>query len=163
MKSKVVVIEFTKVDLPYGWLGNMFAAPITYEGKIWRTSEALFQALRYESEEIREVIRKEGSPMGAKMKAKKFKNEMVVVPMSEEDVNNMKMVVKLKFDQHIILKSKLKITGKHIIVENIGIRKGERHLFWGMKKVNGLWEGNNQMGKILMELREEYLKEENNE
>jgi len=34
MKSKVVVIEFTKVDLPYGWLGNMFAAPIRYNDKV---------------------------------------------------------------------------------------------------------------------------------
>ena len=163
MKNKVVVIEFTKVDLPYGWLGNMFAAPIKLNGKTWRTSEALFQALRYESEEIRELIRFEKSPMRAKMKAKKFKNQMVVVPMSEEDVKNMKMVVRLKFDQHPILKSKLKITGSHIIVENILNRKGERHLFWGMKKVDGLWEGNNNMGKILMELRDEYLNEEKNE
>ena len=159
MKSKVAVIEFTKVDLPYGWLGNMFAAPIRYNDKVWRTSEALFQALRYESEEIREIIRKEGSPMGAKMKAKKFKDQMVVVPMSEEDVQNMKMVIRLKFDQYPVLKSKLKISGLHTIVENIGNRKGERHLFWGMKKADGIWDGNNQMGKLLMELREEYLKE----
>ena len=70
MKKKIVVIEFTKVDLPYGWLGNMYASPISYEGKIWLTSEALFQALRFEDEEIRELIRLEKSPMGAKMKAK---------------------------------------------------------------------------------------------
>ena len=48
-------------------------------------------------------------------------------------------------------------------IENIGNRKGVRHLFWGMKKVDGIWEGNNQMGKLLMELREEYLKEGKNE
>jgi predicted NAD-dependent protein-ADP-ribosyltransferase YbiA (DUF1768 family) len=101
--------------------------------------------------------------MGAKMKAKKFKDQMVVVPMSEEDVQNMKMVIRLKFDQYPVLKSKLKISGLHTIVENIGNRKGERHLFWGMKKADGIWEGNNQMGKLLMELREEYLKEGKNE
>jgi ribA/ribD-fused uncharacterized protein len=155
MKVKKVVIEFTKVDLPYGWLGNMYGSPIRYEGKIWKTSEALFQALRYDDEEIRELIRNEKSPMGAKMKAKANKDKMVVVPMSERDIENMKMVVRMKFDQNPVLKSKLKITGEHEIVENIGVRNGERHLFWGMKKVNGEWVGNNMMGKILMEIRKE--------
>lgn len=156
MKKRNVVIEFTKVDLPYGWLGNMFGSQIRYEGKIWKTSEALFQALRFEDEAIRELIRNEKSPMGAKMKAKANKDKMVVVPMSEKDVENMKSVVRLKFDQNPVLRSKLKITGDHIIVENIGNRNGERHLFWGMKKVNGEWIGNNVMGKILMEIREEF-------
>ncbi len=158
---KVVVIEFTKVDLPYGWLGNMYASPIKYEGKIWKTSEALFQALRYEDDEIREIIRNEKSPMGAKMKAKKFREQMVILPMSERDVENMKMVVKLKFDQNEVLKSKLILTGNHTIVENIGVRNGERHLFWGMKKVNGEWIGENTMGKILMEIRDQFKSEKN--
>lgn len=159
MKKKVVVIEFTKVDLPYGWLGNMFSAPINYDGKVWKTSEALFQALRFNDPVIREMIRNEKSPMGAKMKAKGNKVKMVIHPMSEKDVENMKMVVRLKFDQHPVLKSKLMVSGDHILVENIGNRNGERHLFWGMKKVNSEWVGNNMMGKILMELREEYKKE----
>jgi predicted NAD-dependent protein-ADP-ribosyltransferase YbiA (DUF1768 family) len=47
-------------------------------------------------------------------------------------------------------------TGDHTIVENIGNRNGERHLFWGMKKVNGEWKGTNTMGRILMGLRDEY-------
>jgi predicted NAD-dependent protein-ADP-ribosyltransferase YbiA (DUF1768 family) len=63
------------VDLPYGWLGNMYASPVRYNGEIWKTSEALFQALRFEDLEIRALIRNEKSPMGAKMKAKKFKEK----------------------------------------------------------------------------------------
>lgn len=161
MKKKIVVIEFTKNDLPYGWLGNMFPAPIKYDGKVWRTSEALFQALRFDDPEIKEVIRNESSPLVAKWKARSKVNahKMVVEPMSEKDLENMKMVVKLKFDQHPALKTKLKITGDHILVENVLEKKQARHLFWGMRKVNGEWVGNNTMGKILMELREEYKKE----
>ena len=157
MEKKVVIIEFSKVDESYGWLGNMYGSPIKYKDIEWKTSEALFQALRFEDEGIKELIRCEKSPMGAKMKAKGNKNKMVVEPMSEKDIENMKMVVKLKFDQNPVLKSKLKITGEHIIVENIGNRKGERHFFWGMKKINGEWKGNNMMGKILMELRKELI------
>jgi predicted NAD-dependent protein-ADP-ribosyltransferase YbiA (DUF1768 family) len=68
-------------------------------------------------------------------------------------------MVRLKFDQNLVLKRKLLITGDHIILENIGSRNGERHLFWGMKKVNGEWIGNNMMGRILMELRDEFREE----
>lgn len=45
------------------------------------------------------------------------------------------------------------VSGEHVIIENIGNRNGERHLFWGMKKINNEWVGNNVMGKILMEIR----------
>lgn len=149
-----LIITFTKVKLPYGWLGNMAPYPIQHLGKEWKTSEALFQALRFEDEEIREVIRLEKSPMGAKMKAKAHKSKMIVEPMSQQDVENMRMVVRLKFGQHAKLLKCLKATGTSELVEDIGNRNGARHLFWGMKKVNGEWVGDNQMGKILMETRE---------
>jgi ribA/ribD-fused uncharacterized protein len=157
MGMKMEVVEFTKVALEYGWLGNMFASPITDGGKIWRTSEALFQSKRFNDPAIQESIRLEKSPMGAKMKAKKNKGHMVVVPMSAQDVDIMRSVVKMKFDQNPLLKSKLKGLKGKVIVENIGIRKGERHLFWGARLVNGVWEGKNMMGQILMDLRDEYL------
>ena len=45
----MAIISFSKVALPYGWLGNMAPYPIIYEGKRWRTIEALFQSLRFNS------------------------------------------------------------------------------------------------------------------
>jgi predicted NAD-dependent protein-ADP-ribosyltransferase YbiA (DUF1768 family) len=41
------VINFTKNNLPYGWLGNMSQYPIDFGGVIWKTTEALFQGLRF--------------------------------------------------------------------------------------------------------------------
>jgi predicted NAD-dependent protein-ADP-ribosyltransferase YbiA (DUF1768 family) len=70
----MAIISFSKVALSYGWLGNMSPYPIIYEGKEWRTVEALFQSLRFTDENIIEAIRNEKSPMGAKMKAKSFKS-----------------------------------------------------------------------------------------
>jgi predicted NAD-dependent protein-ADP-ribosyltransferase YbiA (DUF1768 family) len=95
MENKFV-ISFTKVVPPYGWLGNMSPYKVNYNGKEWLTVEALFQALRYDDESIREIIRSQKSPMGAKMKAKSFKERMVVIPASEKDVENMKNVCKIK-------------------------------------------------------------------
>ncbi|MEN9401128.1 MAG: hypothetical protein RL632_2231 [Bacteroidota bacterium] len=152
------IIEFTKVKLEYGWLGNMFASPIVEDGVEWLTSEALFQSKRFNDPEIKEMIRRKKSPMKAKMKAKKYQNQMVIVPRSNEDVELMRMVVKMKFDQNATLKEKLKGLSGRIIVENVGNRKGARHLFWGAKLINEEWVGENRMGRILMELRDEYLR-----
>jgi ribA/ribD-fused uncharacterized protein len=154
MENKVV-ISFTKVELPYGWLGNMSPYKVIYDEKEWLTVEALFQSLRFDDIEIKEIIRKEKSPMGAKMKAKSFKNKLASQPMSEKDVENMKMCVRLKVEQNHLLKEKLIKTKEFELIEDIGIRNGERHLFWGAKKVNGEWIGKNTMGKIWMEIREE--------
>ena len=147
------MIKFTKVSLPYGWLGNMAPFPVMYKGKKWLTIEALFQALRFEDEKIIEEIRLQKSPMGAKMKAKKNKLLIVVEPMSENDLENMRMCVKLKIEQHPKLLMQLLATNDQIIIEDIGKRNGERHKFWGAKEVNDVWEGENMMGKIWMELR----------
>lgn len=157
MKKKSEVVSFTKVALEYGWLGNMFRSPISEGGEIWLTSEALFQSKRFDDRMIKELIRNEKSPMRAKMKAKKNQDQMNVVPRSEEDVELMRKVVKMKFDQNPVLKSKLKELEGRVIVEDIGNRKGDRHLFWGAKLVNEEWEGQNTMGRILMDLRDEYL------
>jgi hypothetical protein len=51
-----MVIAFTKVRLPFGWLGNMNPFPLAHDGKVWPTAEHLFQALRFEDGSIREAI-----------------------------------------------------------------------------------------------------------
>lgn len=153
-------IWFKKVAEEYGWMGNMAPYPIKFDGKVWRTSEALFQSMRFDDDNVKEIIRGEKSPMGAKMKAKKNRDQMVVVPMSELDVENMRKCVKMKFDAHPQLKRQLMNTKDSFIYEDIGNRNGERHKFWGAKKWSeSEGDGNNMMGKILMDLREEYLKE----
>ena len=152
------IIWINKVAEKYGWMGNMAPYPITFEGEIWRTSEALFQGMRFDDVEIKEIIRKEKSPMAAKMKAKKYSDQMVVVPMSELDVEHMKKSVRMKFDQHPELKKMLLDSVGSFIFEDIGNRKGERHKFWGVKKISEKeGDGQNMMGRILMELRDELL------
>jgi ribA/ribD-fused uncharacterized protein len=147
------MIEFTKVKLPFGWMGNMSPFPIIYDGKRWLTTEALFQAMRFSDEAIKELIRAQKSPMTAKMIAKSKKVNYVVEPMSEKDVENMKLCVRLKLEQHQNLKTQLLATGDHYIFENIGTRNKPRDLFWGAKMINGELVGNNVMGKIWMEFR----------
>ena len=138
-------------------MGNMSAFPIEFEGKIWKTSEALFQAMRFNDEEIIEEIRECKSPFGAKCIAKRNKQKMVIKPSSEADLKNMEICLKLKFNQHKNIAKELKETGNKYIYEDVKSR-GERgnNLFWGAiyDSENKTLKGSNNLGKLLMKIRE---------
>lgn len=148
-------IGFTKVSLPYGWLGNMSPYKIHFWGKEWRTTEALFQAMRFEDMEIREAIRLEKSPMGAKFKAKKHKDKMVIDLMGDTDKLNMKTCIALKLDQHPVLKKMLIETGSSLLYEDVSTRKNRKSsLFWGaVLNEDGSLDGENILGNIWMDER----------
>lgn len=148
-----VLIRKTKD--PHGWLGNMSPFPIVFADKEWRTTEALFQALRFDKPEIQEAIRAEKSPMSAKLVAKNREEEMSVVPKSAKDLENMELVLRLKLEQYPQLKKDLLATGEEPIIEDVSNRKGGRHRFWGAALIEDKWVGDNALGKIWMKLREE--------
>ena len=144
-----------RVKDPGGCWGNMAPFPVTHEGVTWRTTEALFQAMRFEDEIIREAIRNEKSPMGAKMKAKSHVDSMTVVQLSEQDLDNMRLVLRLKIEQHPELKQQLIESEDAFIVENCTNRPHGSGLFWGSAFKDGQWTGQNWLGKLWMELRNE--------
>ena len=146
-------ILIRKVKEPHGWLGNMSPYPVDFEGKQFRTTEALFQSLRFQNEEVIEAIRAEKSPMAAKFAAKKHKKGMVVEPLSESDVENMKLCLKLKVEQHPELRDRLLATGDAVIIEDCTKRKRGSGLFWGAGLDDGSWIGQNTLGKLWMEIR----------
>lgn len=151
-----IIIRFTKVALPYGWLGNMSPFPIEYEGKTWRTTEALFQALRFDDVEIKELIREQKSPMAAKMLAKKYKSQMTILPLSTIDLLNMEMCIKLKIKQHPELAKELVATDNLEIIEDVTLRgSAGSNLYWGALNDNCEWVGLNNLGKIWMKLRDQ--------
>ena len=152
-------VTFTAVKLPHGWLGNMSPFPVEHNGKCWRTTEALFQALRFGDEAIKEEIRGIASPFAAKLRAKKIANEqpdmLVIERMSKQDLANMKMVLRLKLKHHPVLKQQLLDTGDETIIEDATRQKSKSKTFWGAILKDGKWVGENVMGKMWMKLREE--------
>lgn len=151
------VVSFTKVSLPHGWLGNMSPFPIEFGGKTWRTSEALFQALRFKDEAIQELIRAEKSPMGAKMVMKGKSEHIVIEKHGKKDLMNMKMCLKIKLAQHPSLVDLLIATGDLPIIEDVTKRGASGgNLIWGAMLVDGEWVGQNKLGKLWMEIRETY-------
>ena len=153
------VINFTKVSLPYGWLGNMSPYPIEFNGDIYRTSEALFQSLRFSDNDIKKLIRDEKSPMGAKAIMNENTSKIVIEKHSNKYVYNMKMCLRLKLLQHPQLVNELLETGDKIIIEDV-TKRGDvgGNLFWGAMLVGEEWVGNNMLGKLWMEIRNENKK-----
>jgi ribA/ribD-fused uncharacterized protein len=147
-------IVIGKVKAEHGCWGNMAPFAVNHDGKVWRSTEALFQALRFEDEAIREEIRGEKSPMSAKFVAKKHKESMTVAPLSEADLNNMRLCLKLKIEQHPELVEALLKTGEAFIVEDCTKRQRGSGLFWGAALIDGKWQGENWLGRLWMELRE---------
>ena len=159
-------IAFTKVKLPYGWLGNMSPYPVTHDGKRWRTTEALFQAMRFCDESIKEEIRAVPSPIGCKMRVKAIVKQLTtnselhkrcVDPTSAQDLKNMELCLLLKLEQHPSLVADLLATGDLPIYEDVTSR-GARgtNLFWGaIRNPDGSWTGRNELGKLWQKLRAE--------
>ena len=150
------VIAFNRNKDPYGWLSNMSPYPIIFGGLEYRTTEALFQALRFDDKKIQEAIRLEKSPMSAKQVINNNEKSLIIQKHSKEDLMNMKMCLKLKLDQHPNLKEELINTGDAIIYEDVTSR-GDKggNLFWGAMLKDGEWVGKNALGDLWMELRNE--------
>jgi len=157
-------IFIRKVNCPNtGWLSNMSPYRIVIGDIVWKTAEAYFQSLRFAPDDsIREKIRMEKSPMGAKMVAKQNASRMMVEPMSEQDVENMRLTLRLRFKcNQIPLEENLLLTGTRTIIEDCSGRRTDSGAFWGAYELpNGLLFGQNKLGKLLMELRKE-LRERN--
>ena len=153
------VITITRVKEENGWLSCMSSHSVDYNGQSHRTAEALFQSLRFEGHpDIQKLIRDQKSPMGAKMKARKNKDLLGRGKMwdeSQDDLTLMKSCLRLKLEQHPELKEKLLETGTATIIEDCTRHPRESAKFWGMVKSDNAWEGENNLGKLWMELRTE--------
>lgn len=164
-----MTIAFKKVKDAYGWMSNMSPHPVG----VWRTAEALFQAMRFRDQTVIDEIRAAKSPMGAKMIAKKNADKMIVVPRSPVDVRTMELIVESKLLEHRAkLLPELMATGLQTIIEDVTSRPNESGLFWGaaqvdddvaiaMERINMTvvredgknWYGQNVLGKIWMKIR----------
>ena len=152
-------IFIRKVNCPHsGWLSNMSPYKVVVDEVFWRTAEAYFQSLRFAPDDaVRETIRIQKSPIAAKKVAKENGSRMVVVPMSDADVENMRITLRLKFKcNQIPLEDNLLRTGDRTIIEDCSGRRTDSGAFWGASELpNGLLYGKNMLGKLLMELRNE--------
>ena len=147
------VIYFYKADDQYGILSNMKGRLFLHISDIVFTStEVLYQSLRYPHlPNLQKIILIEKSPLSAKRKSYQY------IEKTREDWdyaknNIMRLCLRLKILQCDAFKEKLLSTiGKEIVEIS---RKDQ---YWGAIKENEFLIGQNVLGRLLMELREEFI------
>jgi hypothetical protein len=141
-----MTIRFYSTIAEYGQFSNFAPFPFELDGQEWPTSEHYFQAQKFEIDEYRERIRTAASPMLA---ARLGRSRKVPIRPDWEAVklDVMRRAVRQKFLTHDDLTELLLSTGGEQLIE-----AAPRDYFWG---AGAKGTGQNWLGKILMELRDE--------
>ncbi len=149
--SQQTDIHFYGVSADFGEFSNFAPFPIRVIGKRWPTSEHYFQSQKFLDEEHQEAIRQAKSPMIAARMGRSRKR-----PLRKDwesvKVQIMREAVAAKFTQHEDLRELLLSTGDAKLVEHTA-----KDSYWGD---GGDGSGKNQLGLILMEVRDRFAQEE---
>jgi len=131
-----------------GFLSNFYPSPIELDGKSWATVEHYYQAAKTLEPAYAERIRL--APTADE--AKKLGNDYACVRRPDWDdykVMAMRRALSAKFSQHKYLARLLIATGDAILIEN-----SKKDYYWG---IGADETGKNMLGKLLMELRTEFI------
>lgn len=128
----------------YRFLSNFYPAKVEYDGLEYSSTEHAYQAAKTEDAAQRRRIREAQKPGDAKRLGKQVKMR---TDWEQIKIGVMRDLVRQKFTNHKELKEKLLATGDAYIEET----NTWNDTFWGVCK----GKGQNWLGKILMEIREE--------
>lgn len=136
------------------FLSNFHECPVTYKGITYKCSEAAFQAQKCRNEadkaQFAELTGKPAKHLGGKNGPFKMTPEEME-KWNDDRIPTMKEIQRAKYTQNPELAKMLLETGDAILEEG---RAGFRaDTFWGVNTSTG--EGENHLGKILMEIRAE--------
>jgi hypothetical protein len=143
-----MAIFFYKVDAPYGCFSNFSPHPIELEGYFWPTSEHYYQAQKFvgtPDQHLYESIRIAPSPEAAAAIGRDQHHH----PRTDWDTIKPAVMYKAvftKFSTHPELTDILLQTGDELIIED-----SSTDAYWGCGSDGA---GQNQLGKILMQVRE---------
>jgi N-glycosidase YbiA len=134
----------------YWFLSNFSDSIVTYEGLTYPTIEHAYQAAKVLDPEQRAMIQSAETPANAKRLGR---GVTLRADWEEQKVEIMTFLVRQKFFNNPQLAEALLATKDEELVE--GNTWGDR--FWGMvfNYRRKEWEGRNQLGKILMQVRQE--------
>jgi type I restriction enzyme S subunit len=148
-------IVFKKTREAFGGLSNMCGGFVIEVGDYsFLTSEALYQAFRFNDDQIQRIIMNEKSPMAAKMKSKKYRSR-TREDWDEVRVDIMEWCLLMKLKCNWASFATLLIgTGDREIVE-----ESHKDSFWGaVSDETEVLVGENVLGKLLMKIRADIKK-----
>jgi len=126
---------------------NFSSFEVEYRGEIWKTAEHAYQASKYEDDEIRKSIQNARSSHDAMKIAKNVYSDKKRKDWYEVKLDLMEDICRAKLSQHFYVQKKLLQTEDRDLIEN-----SPRDSFWGWGENK---DGENNLGKIWMKLREE--------
>jgi N-glycosidase YbiA len=144
-----MTIFFYNVFEPYGCFSNFSPHSINLEGEIWPTSEHYYQAQKFIGTPYHHLCAQIHQASSPEIAAAIGRNPQHIVRSDWDSLKTkiMYRAVFTKFRRHLDLKALLLGTGEVLIVEN-----SPTDSYWGCGS-DGL--GQNQLGKILMQIRQE--------
>lgn len=134
------------------FLSNFYKSIVFFEGKVYQSSEHAYQAAKTLDDEEREFVRRH-SFKGLKEAGRSLNQR---ADWNEVKLKIMESILKDKFSRNHLIREMLRKTGKkHLEETNFW---GDK--FWGVCSKTG--EGENNLGKILMKIRENLPEDEEN-
>jgi hypothetical protein len=137
-------------EKPYGVFSNLFRRSMRFDGREFPTAEHAYQFGKARKTEVAEWLMLAPSPSLLAASAHGLNYWDITPGWSKNRRDRMRRVVGAKFRQHVDLAEILLSTGDATIIE-CGTVDNEVNRRWGM--VSG--KGENWLGKILMDVREE--------
>lgn len=138
----------TKFRDEYFFLSNFYPCNITYKEIIYTNSESCFQGQKdlSRSKEFSNLSPVQGKRLGRRVNLRKDWNRVRLTIMKE--------IIRCKFTQNLDLKKKLLEIEDSLLIET----NNWNDTYWGVCRN----KGQNNLGKILMKIREEIKKEKEN-
>jgi ribA/ribD-fused uncharacterized protein len=143
-------ILFYSVSEPYGCFSNFARYPIKLDGELWATSEHYFQAAKFLNVSDRQAVQStKSSLMAARIGRDRRRPIRADWNAIKDEV--MMRALRAKFDQHSELRDLLISTGEAELIEHT-----KNDSYWGD---GGDGSGRNQLGKLLVQLRTDYIEQ----
>ena len=141
-----------KVDMEWGIFSNFGRTPIVVNGVTFKTSEQLFQLMKFKDEEpLKDIYFQKKNP---KMTAKKWEKTHRRQDWGSMLVDAIKFCIQQKYEQSEDFRNKLEESRGLFIVEDQSSFNKPNPDTWGVKRKEDIFVGPNLLGRLLMELRE---------
>lgn len=152
-------VRIHKVDGEWGIFCNFAATPLSVNGFTFKSSEQLFQLMKFKDREIVGNILAGITNNGkkcheVKRTARSYEKEFRRKDWGSMFVDAMKFCLQTKYDQCEEFRRKLEESeGRFIVEDQTSFPKNSPDA-WGVKLYGGQFIGPNLLGRLLMELRE---------
>ena len=144
-------VTIHKVSEPWGIFGNFARTPIVIDEVMFKTSEQLFQLMKFKDKEPVLAVYNANNP---KMTTKHWEKTHRRSDWGQMVVDAMKFCLTKKFEQSEDFRAELERSrGKFIVEDQTSFTKKTPDT-WGVKLQGDNFVGPNLLGRLLMELRD---------